>query len=67
MTPGSGAALAEMTVSFERLCLAAGLEALDAMLEADAAAATSGDGATPPWRCAGRPPPCSRRPRVCEG
>jgi hypothetical protein len=33
-----GTALAEMTASFERLCLAAGLEALGAMMEADVAA-----------------------------
>jgi len=33
-----GTALAEMTSSFERFCLAAGLEALGAMMEADAAA-----------------------------
>jgi hypothetical protein len=38
VSPGLGTALAEMTASFERLCLAAGLEALGAMLEADAAA-----------------------------
>jgi hypothetical protein len=35
---GLGRALAEMTASFERLCLAAGLEALGAMMEADVAA-----------------------------
>lgn len=38
MSPGLGTALAEMTASFERLCLAAGLEALGEMMEADAAA-----------------------------
>src|SRR4051794_25377572 len=32
-----GTALDEMTVSFERFCLAAGLEALGALMEADAA------------------------------
>jgi len=36
--PGLGTALAEMTASFERLCLTPGLEALGAMLEADVAA-----------------------------
>ena len=39
-TPRSpvGRALGEMTASFERFCLAAGLEVLGEMLEADAAA-----------------------------
>lgn len=36
-SPGLGTALAEMTASFERFCLAAGLEALGEMMEADAA------------------------------
>lgn len=38
-SPGMDTALAEMTASFERFCLAAGLEALGEMMEADAAAA----------------------------
>jgi transposase-like protein len=38
MPLGLGRALAEMTASFERLCLAAGLEALGALIEADVAA-----------------------------
>lgn len=38
VSPGMGTALAEMTASFERFCLAAGLEALGEMMEADTAA-----------------------------
>lgn len=38
VSAGLGTALEEMTASFERFCLAAGLEALGEMMEADAAA-----------------------------
>lgn len=37
VSPGMGTALEEVTASFERFCLAAGLEALGEMMEADAA------------------------------
>ncbi len=38
VSPGMGTALEEKTASFERFCLAAGLETLGEMMEADAAA-----------------------------
>jgi putative transposase len=38
VSPGLGTALEEMTASFERFCLAVGLEALGEMMEAEAAA-----------------------------
>jgi hypothetical protein len=62
-------AFEEMTASFERFCLAAGLEALGAMMEADAAALCGprhGRGGGVPLPCGARPAPSAIRPNDAD-